>query len=90
MTLPQLISVHPDPLVSGQQGEVCFDFSNPNTTSPVDLQITWTPSGSLSIQVSREQPCHDVWVYAGSSAVLIEDDSGQSMDYAGAIIAGGT
>jgi hypothetical protein len=82
-----LITVHPDPLVEGQQGKVCYDFDS--ITQPVVLKITWTLIDGTDIvenvTVDPKSPCHAITPPADCLTVNIYDTSGVSPDYGGAV-----
>lgn len=84
---PDLISVDPDPMQSGQEAEICYAFAE-GVTSPVTLRITWTLEDGTSVQeitLSTESPCKKLMVPADAKSVNITDLSGQSTDYGGAV-----
>lgn len=82
------ISVSPDPLVAGQVGKVCYDFTGLSITS-VELTITWDlPGGKVIKQVETvtlDSPCVTVPVPPTAGGVSIIDGSGNSPDYAGSV-----
>jgi hypothetical protein len=83
------ITVHPDPLVEGKQGKVCYDFAGSGQTQPVVLFITWTLIDGTdvtdSVTVDPKSPCHAVTPPAGAATVNIRDTSGVSVDYGGSV-----
>lgn len=80
MTLPQLISISPNPITSVPCWVlVCYDFDSTEATSPVVLQIAFggLPDNYKTL-VSKEEPCVRVYVPAGASSVDVTDTSIQS------------
>ena len=86
--LPGRITVNPDPLVAGQAGEVCYDFSG-LSRQQMDLEVSWqvVGQGTVVATVSPTQgvPCVKVVVPAGAFAVRISDGNGPSDDYVGTV-----
>lgn len=67
---------------------MCYDFDGLSLTS-TELSIRWTLAGGghqfVKVTVTKDSPCADVPVPANAGAVLIQDGSGHSADYAGAV-----
>ena len=81
MTLPALITATPSPTTQGSWILVCYDFSQ-GAASPVQLLLQFSGTGSkVCIEVSKEEPCERVYVPPGCTGIIIEDQSGQSLDF---------
>lgn len=80
MTLPQLISIEPNPIPSVPCWvRVCYDFDSTGATSPVILRIAFGGlPDNYKTQVTKDDPCVPVYVPAGASSVDVTDDSLQS------------
>lgn len=83
------ISVSPDPLQAGAKGKVCYDFDLVDpSVNQVQLVITWDPPqnpASITVTVSRAQPCVTIDVPKAARGVTIVDQSGASGDYQGTV-----
>lgn len=86
---PDCITVSPDPLDAGKTGKVCYDFDliDP-TVGQVQLEIAWDPPqnpATITVTVSRSQPCVTIDVPKAARGVTIVDSSGNSADYQGTV-----
>jgi hypothetical protein len=83
MTLPQLITITPNPVpYTPYWVLVCYDFDQ-SSTSPVELTISFGGNGNRYVtQVSKEKPCEPVYLPAGCTGINVTDESGQSQDAA--------
>lgn len=80
--IPQRITILPDPPSETFPLTVCYDFYG-RQADEVVLSLDFSGSNTgMSIKLTRDAPCTDVTIPAGSSTVLIEDQSGQSKDLA--------
>lgn len=87
MTLPQLITISPNPIPSVPAWVlVCYNFDD-GASSPVILEVdlTGTPY-EFRTEVSKENPCVRVYVPAGCSGVVIVDTTMQSQDAAAPVL----
>lgn len=81
MTLPQLITISPNPIPSVPAWVlVCYNFDD-GASSPVILDISFSGAPyEFRTEVSKEDPCVRVYVPAGASSIDVEDTSVQSQD----------
>lgn len=88
MTLPQLISISPNPITSVPCWVlVCYDFDSTSASSPVVLSISFGGlPDNYRTMVSKEEPCVRVYVPAGASSVQVVDTSAQSQDDAAQVL----
>lgn len=87
VSLPDLITVDPNPMVAGQQAKLCYDFQ-PGGPDTVTLRITWNlkvGEDSEDVTLTRKAPCKNISVPADGESVNIEDLTAHSSDYGGAI-----
>lgn len=83
MTLPQLITISPNPIpYTPYWVLVCYEFSG-GASSPVVLEVSFSGiPDEFRTEVSKERPCVPVYVPAGATALEIVDASLQSPDAA--------
>ena len=79
------IKITPNPANAGQQQSICYDFTAaPAVTGTKTLTITYNPAiDERVVEVTPEDPCVLEFSPVGSTSVLIEDSSGDSIDGAG-------
>ncbi|MGB0890296.1 MAG: hypothetical protein ACPGWS_08435 [Solirubrobacterales bacterium] len=79
-SLPDLITIDPDPPVAGQKVKVCYDF--PSGVTEVKLEIEWSPTGETeTLTIAADDNCGKIEVPAWATGMLIVDTSGASADF---------
>jgi len=87
-TLPDYITVNPDPPVCGQALSICYDPHGSGMSS-IKLDITWDPPGeptSVTINLNAEPPCTTITVPTTAKSVEITDPTHASAPYASSVL----
>lgn len=85
--MPQhLITVDPDPPVRGSNARVCYNF-DAVASDQVTLTVTFDPGGSQEVTVTRAKRCATISVPSEAEVYVIEDESGNSYDKGGPVVA---
>lgn len=80
MAEPQRITLDPDPPSQGTVVTICYNFSGSGVTSTT-LKVKFGSGDSgTTYEVSEANPCVEVDVPSGATAITVEDMNGPSPD----------
>lgn len=83
---PQRITVFPIPPVQGMHVQICFDFDDVANLDACVLDVNWSPSaGSVSVQLTSDEPCVELVVPDTAAGLEIVQPDGYSRDWLGTV-----